>query len=150
MNLKVPPLLLTALLCAALWASATALPASSFRVPGQWIIGALLAAAAVLLILHSGLLFRGLGTTVNPTRPETSSRLAVTGCYRFSRNPMYLGMLLGIAAVALALGSLLALVVLPGFVWYMNRFQIEPEERALGTLFGEDYRAYCQKVRRWI
>jgi protein-S-isoprenylcysteine O-methyltransferase Ste14 len=53
-------------------------------------------------------------------------------------------------AWAIYLSSLAALVVLPLFVAYMNRFQIGPEERALSGLFGEQYAAYCGRVRRWL
>ena len=44
----------------------------------------------------------------------------------------------------------LALLLVPVFIWYLTEFQIKPEERALTALFGDDYRAYCQKVRRWL
>ena len=63
---------------------------------------------------------------------------------------MYLGFLLILAGWAVAMANLAAFAVLPGFVIYMNRFQIEPEERALALIFREDFKAYCVETRRWI
>jgi protein-S-isoprenylcysteine O-methyltransferase Ste14 len=63
---------------------------------------------------------------------------------------MYLGFLLILLAWAAALSSVLALLWLPPFVLYMNRFQIVPEERALASRFAQDYAEYRAKVRRWL
>ena len=95
--------------------------------------------------------FRRAGTTVDPTRPERATTLVTSGIYRWSRNPMYLGMLLLLAGWTLHLGSLVALLVVPAcFLLYLDRFQVVAEERALATAFGEDYAAYARRVRRWI
>ena len=63
---------------------------------------------------------------------------------------MYLGLLVLLAAWAAFLGQALALLVLPLWIAYISRFQIEPEEAALRRLFGASYTVYCGKVRRWI
>jgi protein-S-isoprenylcysteine O-methyltransferase Ste14 len=76
--------------------------------------------------------------------------MVVTGIYRISRNPMYLGMLLLLVAWAILLSNLAASLVLPLFVLYMNHFQISPEEVALASRFGADFAAYCKAVRRWL
>jgi protein-S-isoprenylcysteine O-methyltransferase Ste14 len=73
-----------------------------------------------------------------------------SGIYGFTRNPMYLGMLFVLIGWALYLGNALALLLLPVFIFYMNRFQIEPEERVLTTLFGPEFLEYASRVRRWI
>jgi len=70
--------------------------------------------------------------------------------YQYSRNPMYLGFAIILAAWALALGSPLTLLGVVAFVLYMNRFQIAPEEWALEALFGESFVRYRARVRRWI
>jgi protein-S-isoprenylcysteine O-methyltransferase Ste14 len=63
---------------------------------------------------------------------------------------MYLGFLLMLAGWATATASIFSFLGLPTFVFYMNRFQIEPEERALTSIFGEEFKIYCATVGRWI
>ena len=94
--------------------------------------------------------FRRARTTLNPTRPGTSSSLVKTGIYRRTRNPMYLGFLLMLVGWAISMGNVASFLALPVFVIYLNRFQIEPEERALTSIFGDEFTAYCSDVRRWI
>jgi protein-S-isoprenylcysteine O-methyltransferase Ste14 len=72
------------------------------------------------------------------------------GIYRFTRNPMYLGRLLQLAGWAVFLSNALAALLLPVYVLYINRFQVQPEERALLERFGSEYAAYQQRVRRWL
>ncbi len=89
-------------------------------------------------------------TTANPMKPSSASFLVTSGIYGFTRNPMYLGLLFVLVGWALYLGNALAFLFLPAFIFYMNRFQIEPEERALTALFGQEFVAYASQVRRWI
>jgi len=109
------------------------------------------AAIAGLLIAWSGVVsFRRARTTVNPLRPEAATSLVASGIYRYTRNPMYLGMLLVLIGWTVFLARPWALAVLPAFVAYMNRFQIGPEERALEGVFGGEFEAYRRAVRRWL
>lgn len=94
--------------------------------------------------------FRMAKTTVNPMKPDSSSALVVSGIYRLTRNPMYLGFLWILLGWGIFLSNALAFLVLPAFVFYMNHFQIEPEERALTRLFGPAFVTYRTRVRRWI
>ena len=94
--------------------------------------------------------FRRAKTTVDPTKPDSASSLVRTGIYRRTRNPMYLGFLLILTGCAAALANLTSFLILPAFVVYMNRFQIKPEERALASIFGDDFKAYYSEARRWI
>ena len=89
-------------------------------------------------------------TTVNPMKPASASALVVSGLYARSRNPMYLGLLLILIGWAVYLSNGLAFLLLLAFILYMNRFQIEPEERALISLFGQEFVAYKSRVRRWL
>lgn len=107
-------------------------------------------AAGVTVAVLGVLNFRSAQTTVNPLLPGNASQLVQNGIFRYSRNPMYLGMLLLLIGWALWLSDLSAFVPLPFFVWYLNQFQIKPEERALTTLFGAEFLQYQQKVRRWL
>lgn len=101
------------------------------------------------LNLWPKLAFKRAGTTVNPLRPATSTQLVTGGVYRYTRNPMYLGHALMLCGWTVYLGHGLAYVLVPLFVAYVTRFQIQPEERALAQRFV-DYAAYCRQVRRWL
>lgn len=89
-------------------------------------------------------------TTIDPFHPQRAARLVTHGIFRLSRNPMYLSLVLLLLAYALRLGSLPTLAGPVAFGLYMNWFQIAPEERVLAAKFGDDYRAYCQRTRRWV
>ncbi|MDF2177253.1 isoprenylcysteine carboxylmethyltransferase family protein [Aliiglaciecola sp. CAU 1673] len=117
--------------------------------PGLWAAIGIFVIGAVVT-LWGVIAFRLAKTTVDPRDPRQSSTLVDTGIYAFSRNPMYLGFLCWLLALALYLQNAGALLLCPLFVLYMNRFQIQPEERALKSLFGEPYRDYMRRVRRWF
>ena len=94
--------------------------------------------------------FRRARTTVNPLTPDASTALVTTGIYRVTRNPMYLGFLLLLLAEIVWLANPAALLVVPAFILYLNRYQISPEEGALRARFGSEYFSYAAQVRRWI
>lgn len=150
LDLKLPPLLLLALAAAGMWAVAWLWPAPPFPLP--WAAGwALLLVSLGMGVALSGVLaFRQHRTTVNPLRPQDSSAVVQDGIYRYSRNPMYLGMALALLALAVWLRHPLAWLCLPAFILWIDRWQIRPEERALQARFGADYQAYCARVRRWL
>jgi len=89
-------------------------------------------------------------TTVNPIKPQNASTLVISGFYRFSRNPMYLGMFNILLGVTLLLGDISGLLMLPPLILTMNTLQIIPEEKVLEEIFGKDYLDYKENVRRWI
>jgi protein-S-isoprenylcysteine O-methyltransferase Ste14 len=110
--------------------------------------GTVLAALALALILWAALLFRRAGTHIRPYLPST--RLVLAGPYRFTRNPMYLGMagiLLGAAVYA---GSLTPFIVIPAFMGLIQERFILPEEAKLEAAFGAEYLSYKARVRRWL
>lgn len=150
LELKLPPVLLVAVVAAAMWwlaavtVSFEAMPlvrgaiALLLAIKGGWI-----AAAGVIA-------FRKADTTVNPMTPEESSRVVQHGIYRHTRNPMYLGFLFVLVAWAVWLAAPWALLGPVLYAAWMTRFQILPEERALAERFGDEYRAYCRRTRRWV
>ena len=73
-----------------------------------------------------------------------------TGIYKYSRNPMYLAILMVLIGVSVYLGALSSILILLIFVIYINQFQIVPEERSLEQKFGDSYRQYAKGVRRWV
>ena len=150
LKLKVPPVAAGLIAAALMWVAAWAAPVFAFTYPGAYMYSVGLALIGVLTCLAGVVSFRRAKTTVNPMKPASASSLVVSGIYRYTRNPMYLGFLLILLGWAAFLSNVLALVFLPGFVLYMNRFQIFPEERVLGTLFANDFAKYRARVRRWL
>ena len=93
-------------------------------------------------------LFRRAGTTPNPTKATTA--VVVHGPYRLTRNPMYLGLVALYLALVVFVNSLWPLVLLPAVVAMVQRLVIEREEAYLEAKFGDEYRAYKGRVRRWL
>ena len=149
LELKIPPPVVAILVASLMWLASRA-PALRFEIPARRTIAASLAILGVAVAVAGVVSFRRARTTVNPLKPESSSSLVVSGVYRFSRNPMYVGVLLVLLGWAVLLSNVLAFVIVPAFVLYMNRFQIGPEEAVLAKMFGEEYAAYRSRVRRWI
>jgi protein-S-isoprenylcysteine O-methyltransferase Ste14 len=150
MNLLIPPPLVMVIFGAAMWGVSLFLPVGHFSFSLQVPVAITLSVVGVLLAgisVGSLVLAR---TTVNPLKPSDASSLITDGLYSISRNPIYLGDLLILTALAVWLGNLLNVILLVVFAWYITRFQIQPEERALTALFADQYTSYCSRVRRWL
>jgi len=150
LELKIPPVVTVLLLGAIMGATAWLMPAWGFVLPAGWVLAAGLAIAGLATAVLGVVAFRRAGTTVHPLKPQTASRLVISGIYHRTRNPMYLGMLLVLLGWGVLLAHVAALVLAAAFVPLMNRLQIGPEERALAARFGADFAAYQATVRRWI
>jgi protein-S-isoprenylcysteine O-methyltransferase Ste14 len=150
LELKIPPVILVVIFALLMLLLTPLVP--PLVLPAVWglVLAGGFAIVGVVVAMLGVLAFRRANTTVDPRVPQQTSSLVIRGIYRFSRNPMYLGFLLLLAAWACYLMSTAAFVLLPLFVWYMNRFQIAPEERYLLQKFGADYQAYTAQVRRWL
>jgi protein-S-isoprenylcysteine O-methyltransferase Ste14 len=109
----------------------------------------LLLAGAIPAVLGV-IAFRKAATTVDPRYPQKATQLVSGGIYRFTRNPMYLGIALGLAGFAVFLRNWSCFAVLPLFMVYLSRFQIQPEERHMRDLFGAAFVDYSARVRRWL
>jgi protein-S-isoprenylcysteine O-methyltransferase Ste14 len=150
LELKIPPPVVAVLLMAAMWGiSQAASPLDDLR-PYRVAAAIAIAALGLGIDISCAISFRRARTTVSPMSPQKSSSLVTTGIYRYTRNPMYLGLFLVLFAWALFLPSDWAVLGPLAFVFYIGRFQIAPEERVLSGLFGEDYAAYAARVRRWV
>jgi protein-S-isoprenylcysteine O-methyltransferase Ste14 len=103
----------------------------------------------ILLLLAIGF-FKKQGTTVDPFHPDNATSLVKTGIYSVSRNPMYLAMSILLLGFVIKVGNPFNVLVLVFFVWYMTKYQIQPEEETLSEIFKEEYHEYCRKVRRWV
>lgn len=111
-------------------------------------VALLLLAFGLVLIGHSARAFSKAETGIVPFDPATS--LVTGGFYRFTRNPMYLGMLLILLGMAFKTGSLGGFLPIPLFVWVINHNFIRGEEEFLEDAFGDHYLAYKSRVRRWL
>ncbi len=146
--LRPPPLLLALVLAITMLSLDRAFPLFRILHPPLTYLGTAPLAFGVMIVLISAGLFRLRKTTINPFGEPAV--VVQDGLYRFSRNPMYLGMLLVLTGVGLWLGNGLALLLAPAFVVIMTRQYIVYEEQLLDARFGDVYRAYRSRVRRWI
>jgi protein-S-isoprenylcysteine O-methyltransferase Ste14 len=110
--------------------------------------GALALVAGLTFMFWGIVTFASLRTPIVPTRPARV--LVEQGPYRFTRNPIYLGMTLAYAGLAVLLNLAWPLLVLPGVLVLLVLMVVRREERHLGATFGDAYRDYQRRVRRWI
>jgi protein-S-isoprenylcysteine O-methyltransferase Ste14 len=111
-------------------------------------LGAILVVLGITLTAFAGISFRRAGTPVVPF--ERSTVIVTGGIYRFTRNPMYLGLVIVLIGAAILFGTLSVFIPIPLFVWIIQARFIRGEEGFLEELFGEQYLAYKRRVRRWL
>lgn len=150
LELKVPPVAVMLLVALLMWLVSLMTPVIELSLFVRVLIAATFATAGIAVALAGVASFMRANTTVNPTTPNSASSLVDSGIYRFTRNPMYLGLLSMLIGWAVFLASPLTLIGALVFVVYMNRFQIKPEESALLNVFGAAFLQYQAKVRRWL
>ncbi len=150
LELKIPPVVTFLLVGGMMWVTAQAGSGGRFVLPARLPVFAVFASAGMTIALLGVVSFRRAKTTVNPLHPEAASALVVSGIYRLTRNPMYLGLLLLLLGWAVFLANALAFVFPAAYIPLMNRLQIIPEERALAAKFGEGFSTYKARVRRWL
>ncbi|PJK11467.1 protein-S-isoprenylcysteine methyltransferase [Lysobacteraceae bacterium NML120232] len=151
LELKIPPLLLVAILAAAMYAITRLTPqwVLPLSLPMKASLAAVWVATGVVIAMLGVRAFRRHRTSVNPVQPDTASQIVSTGIFAHSRNPMYLGMVCCLMGWGLWLAHPLALPGVPLAVIWLHFFQIKPEERILLQKFGEPYAEYLRRVRRW-
>jgi protein-S-isoprenylcysteine O-methyltransferase Ste14 len=116
--------------------------------PSHGFAGAVLMAAGLSVAIAGFMHFQSIGTTFDPTGP--AAKLATGGIYVYTRNPMYVGALVFFVGFAVLMQSGWLLAAVPAVGLALKVLAIEPEEAYLTRRFGDDYRAYCAKVRRWV
>jgi protein-S-isoprenylcysteine O-methyltransferase Ste14 len=150
LELKVPPPVVAFLVGAAMWFAAQQRVSLELPLAVRIVAFVVFALAGGATALAGDLEFKRARTTINPFKPENSTALVTSGIFRFTRNPMYVGLtlvLLGWAAFLCSAWALLGPII---FVLYISRFQIAPEERVLSAKFGGMYTEYKAQVRRWL
>lgn len=150
LTLRIPPVAQAVLAILLIWVLNRYVPLSRIQFIYQHIAAFTVAGLGAVVALSAVYAFIKLKTTVDPRRPERARELVIVGIYNYSRNPMYLGILLAISGAALYWGALSSILVIIFFVGFIRKYQIEPEEAALRKKFGDQYARYARRVRRWL
>ena len=150
LELKVPPPIVAVLVGLAMWAVAHLLPAVSPPTQLHFMIAGTCAVFGVTVAILGVLAFRHAKTTVNPVAPEKASSVVTNGIYKYTRNPMYVGLTAVLVGWAIRLSVPWVFLGPVAFMLYVTRFQIIPEERVMSSKFGRAYDDYRQRVRRWL
>lgn len=124
------------------------IPVLAYRTAVLQYAGVAIGAFGMVMMVMSAGAFKKAETGLVPF--EEATVLVTHGFFRFTRNPMYLGMVLLLTGLALILGSLSVLVPIPLFAWIIQRNFIYGEERFMEAAFGQQYLDYRNKVRRWL
>ena len=116
--------------------------------PYHWLLGAVIFVLGLTITLPSARLFQQVKTNIIPYNDP--NELVTSGWFRYTRNPMYLGLVLMLAGIAVGFGELIGYVVPLLFLILMDRTFIPMEEKAMQRVFGARYDEYRGRVRRWI
>lgn len=147
-RIDLPPVWLVGFAALA-WVQARVLPMGlSLNGAVTDLLSGILVGGGIILAIMAVVEFRRHRTTVLPH--ETPSAMVQSGIYKRSRNPIYLGDVLILAGLILRFDAVLSLVLLPIFVWLLERRFIIPEEDRLRRTFRADFARYERKTRRWI
>ena len=120
------------------------------EIKNEIIFGSFMIISGLIIILSAIILFKKYQTTITPLNPSNATKLITNGIYKFSRNPMYLGLLLVLVGISIILSLTGGFFFILLFILYINLFQIIPEENAMVDLFKGEFLEYKENVRRWI
>ncbi len=151
LELKIPPVVVFIIVLALMVQSSLWMPEIT-HLPLPFNGGVLMCCMGIsaVLALSALIQFHQARTSVDPIKIHKMSALVVKGIFNYTRNPMYLSLLIFLFGIAYWLenwGSMLWCLL---FIWYLNRFQIGPEERLLTERYGEQYLKYQRRVKRWL
>ena len=148
MNNKIPPPIVTLTFGLLIYFTKSLFPAFTNGLLSILSLLSLLIGLSILISAVSS--FKKQQTTVNPISIEKASSLVVTGIFKYSRNPMYLGMVLILLSISFKFNLIGGIVLTMIFAGYITKFQIIPEEIVMNKLFGDEFEKYKNKTRRWI
>ncbi len=148
MSNKIPPPIVTLFFGLCIYLSRPYFPEFSFSILNSlstisFVLGITVFATAVSS-------FKRQNTTVNPISIEKASSLVVNGVFKYSRNPMYLGMLFILLGLTFKFNLIGGLLFTSSFMIFISKFQIKPEEAAMEKLFDQEWKDYIKNVRRWL
>ena len=145
---KIPPPLVVLILVISTFFSSKKI--DLIQIPFQTSISIFILSIGILILLNPVLKFKKSKTTINPIKFKKVNKLVTSGIYKYSRNPMYLGLLIIVISSSIFYLNIYSILTPLFFYLWINRFQIKREEVFLTEKFGEDYLSYKKKTRRWI
>lgn len=148
METRIPPPIVTLVFGLSIYFSREIFQAVEIKY--SFYIGILLLILGLAILISAVRLFRNDKTTVNPLSPEQATKLVTDGIFKYSRNPMYLGMVFILSSMAVFFNLIGGIILIALFCFYITKFQIIPEERAMSNLFSQDFNKYKHATRRWI
>ena len=148
MNNKIPPPIVTLVFGLAIYFSKPLFPDFSNIILN--VLSLLLIIVGPVTLISAARSFKAQQTTINPIKIDKATSLVVSGVFKYSRNPMYLGMVLILFAASFKFNLIGGIILTMLFVGYITRFQIIPEEIVMDKLFGDEFEKYKNKTRRWI
>ncbi len=146
----VPPPLVALIVGLAMWGAARVYAPLDLPLALRIALALLVGGDGVALAVTGFITFRRMGANIDPHHIDRGKVLVTSGVYRFTRNPMYLGMTLVLCGYALWLARPISALGPVLFVAFITWLQILPEERAMRAKFGAAYEAYMRATRRWI
>ena len=146
--IKIPPPLIVLVLIVSIYFSSKKI--DLINIPLQMEISIFILSAGILIFLNPVLQFIKSKTTVNPIQFEEVNKLVTSGIFKYSRNPMYLGMLMIVLSTSIFYLNIYSILTPLLFILWINKFQIKREEEFLIEKFGDEYLSYKKKTRRWI
>ena len=146
--IKIPPPLIVLTLIISIYFSSKKI--DLINIPFQLEISFFILSLGILIFINPVLKFIKSKTTINPIQFEETNRLVTSGIFKYSRNPMYLGMLMIIISTSIFYLNIYSILTPFLFVFWINKFQIKREEIFLTEKFGKEYLSYKNKTRRWL
>ena len=146
--LKIPPPLLVLILVVSNYFSSKKI--DLIHLPNQELISILILLIGMLILINPIFKFIKSKTTIDPIKFKKVNKLIISGIYKYSRNPMYLGLLMIVISTSIFFLNIFSITSPLLFYCWINRFQIKREEIFLTEKFGEEYMSYKIKTRRWI
>ena len=146
--LKIPPPLLVLILVISNYFSSKKI--DLILLPNQNLISFIILIVGVLILINPILKFIKSKTTIDPIKFKKVNKLITSGIYKYSRNPMYLGLLMIVISTSIFYLNIFSIITPILFYFWINRFQIKREEIFLTEKFGKEYLLYMTKTRRWI
>ena len=146
--IKIPPPIIVLTLIISIYFSSKKI--DLINIPFQLEISFFILSLGILVFINPVLKFIKSKTTINPIQFEETNRLVTSGIFKYSRNPMYLGMLMIIISTSIFYLNIYSILMPFLFIFWINKFQIKREEAFLTEKFGKEYLSYKNKTRRWL